>query len=105
MLFVGVGVYSQHNANEKLIKKGVSRYYSFNIKVGEKIYFLSSARYDSSSKIFSGSLASVDSSSTAKDYVLKEKEMQIVVASLFVNSVFITINLKDIQAVYIAEPY
>ena len=103
-MLVGVGVHSQHKANEKLIKKGVSRYYSFNIKVEEKIYFLSSARYDSNSKIFSGSIARVDSSSTAKDYILKGKDMQIVVASLFVNSVFITINLKDIQAVYIAEP-
>ena len=103
VLLVSVGVYSQQREFERKIKKGTSRFYNFNVKVGEKIYFLSSSRYDPYAKVFSGAIKSVDSSSFAKDYVLKPKEIQIVVASLVVNSVFISINLDDIQDVIMYE--
>ncbi len=103
VLLVSLTSFSQQREFEKKIKKGTSRFYSFNIKVGEKLYFLSSARYDSNAKVFSGAIASVDSSSYVSEYVLKPKEIQIEVASLVVNSVFITIKLEEMLSVEMYE--
>lgn len=103
LLTINSGVIAQQKSKEQLINKGVSRFYKFNVLVDDKLYFLSSARYDGDLKIFYGTISRVDSSKSAPQYILQHKEIQLVVDSLDVNSVFITIELKLIKEVRISE--
>ena len=94
-----ISISAQQVQHEKLLKKGTSRFYSFSVRVGSKMYFLNNARYDQYGKVFTGSIAKVDSINNPDSYVLGWKEMQIVVDSISINSVFITIPLKQIRQI------
>lgn len=85
--------------NEEQIIHGIERFYHFNIRTPDKLYFLNNTRYNEYSKVFTATISKVDSSDEIGNYRLERKEIQLVVDSLAVNSVYISVDIHQIKKI------